>query len=385
MCTQAATQTLQKCTNQTANYPFPATLPPPKNATFRQSDLYLSWDPNHKWQVPTIYNWNLVVERQLPASFLVRTGYVGSRTNHLGETINQDPCVPSATASCTGALRRLNILKPAADVLFGDLQVVPYDINSSYHSLQVSTERRGKTLTFTGSYTWSKSIDDLPPAQGLYGFDGTYSARPWDDPLRHAFDNGPSEFDHTHRFVSSFVYQLPMLSGMNGFVRNTLGGWQFSGLVSAQTGRPITPLSGANSNSGGSRTGLGQDRPNLIGNPYGSGACPANSTSACRDWLSPTAIQANAPGTFGNVGKGSLRYPGYYDWDMGLGKNFKFTERVGMQFRAEFFNVFNRVNFNEADASGTGNFLKMTSTGNFGALRSALDPRIGQLGLKLSF
>jgi len=93
----------------------------------------------------------------------------------------------------------------------------------------------------------------------------------------------------------------------------------------------------------------------------------------------------NPAGTFGNVGKGSLRYPGYYDWDMGLGKNFKFTERVGMQFRAEFFNVFNRVNFDETAVSGTGNFLKLNSAGNFGALRSAMDPRIGQLGLKLNF
>src|SRR5207302_5641901 len=86
---------------------------------------------NHKWQVPTVYNWKLVVERQLPAGFLARTGYVGSRTGHLGETINQDPCQPSATAICTGALRRLNMLKPPTDVLFGDLQVVPYDINRS--------------------------------------------------------------------------------------------------------------------------------------------------------------------------------------------------------------------------------------------------------------
>jgi len=394
LCTQSATQALQNCMNQTSNYPFPATFPPPKNARFRPSDLYLSWDPNHKWQVPTVYNWNLVVERQLPAGFLARTGYVGSRTGHLGETINQDPCQPSATAICTGALRRLNMLKPPTDVLFGDLQVVPYDINSGYHSLQLSTERRGKILTFTSSYTWSKSVDDLPPGQGLYGFDGTYSARPWDDPLRHAFDNGPSEFDHQHRFISSFVYQLPSLEAGNGFLRNTLGGWQFSGLVSAQTGRPLTPLSGANSNSGGSHAGLGQDRPNLVGNPYGAGACSATSTVACRDWLNPAAFVVNPAGTFGNVGKGSLRYPGYYDWDMGLGKNFQFTERVGLQFRAEFFNIFNRVNFDECAITGgtsiTGascnnNFLKLSSKGNFGALRTALDPRIGQLGLKLTF
>jgi len=394
LCTQAATRELQNCTDQTANYPFPASFPPPTTAAFRNSDLYLSWDPNHKWQVPTIYNWNLVVERQLPAGFLARAGYVGSHTNHLGETINQDPCQPSANTTCTGALRRLNLLKPATDVLFGDLQVVPYDINSSYHSLQLSAERRGKVLTWSGSYTWSRSIDDLPPGQGLYGFDTTYSARPWDDPLRHAFDNGPSEFDHQHRFVGSFVYAFAVLDHTTGFVRTVLGGWELSGLVSAQTGRPITLLSGASSSSGGSRTGLGQDRPNIIDNPYGAGACPANSTLACRDWINPAAFVVNPSGTFGNLGKGSLRYPGYFDWDMGLGKNFKFTERVGLQFRAEFFNVFNRVNFDECAITGgtslTGascnnNFVKLSSKGNFGALRTALDPRIGQLGLKLTF
>jgi hypothetical protein len=393
LCTQAATQSLQGCSDQTANYPFPATLPPPQNAAFRNGDLYVSFDPNNKWLVPTIYNWNLLIERQLPSGFLVRAGYVGSRTNHLGETINLDPCPPSATTACTAAVRRLNGIKPATDVTFGDLQVVPYDINSSYHSLQLSTERRGKNLTLTGSYTFSKSMDDLPPGQGLFGFDGTYSARPWDDPLRHDFDYGPSEFDHKHRFVASYVWQLPVLTNTNGFVRNTLGGWQFSGLVSAQTGRPITLLSGVSSTGAGSRTGLGQDRPDLVGNAYGPGAC-AGATRSCRDWINPAAFVANPAGTFGNIGKGSLRFPGFYSWDMGLGKNFSFTERVKLQFRAEFFNVFNRVNYDECLITGgtslTGascntNFIKRSSTGNFGALKQAFDPRIGQLALKLFF
>jgi hypothetical protein len=385
LCVQSGTSAKSAvgCTSQAANYPFPALIPPPKNASFRNGDLYVSWDPKGKWQVPTIYNWNLLIERQLPASFLVRAGYIGSHTSHLNETINQDPCPVSVATPCDptkGGFRRFNLIKPAADVTFGDVQIVPYDINSSYHSLQLTTERRAKALTLTASYTWSKSIDDLPPGQGLYGFDGTYSARPWDDPLRHAFDRGPSEFDHTHRFVTSFVYQLPMLASSNGFVTNILGGWQWSGLVSAQTGRPITLLSGTDN----SHIGANQDRPNIIGNAYGSGAC-AGVTIACRDLLNPASFVPNPAGTFGNVGKGSLRYPGYYNWDMGLGKNFKFTERVGLQFRAEFFNVFNRVNFDENAVAGTGNFLKQNQKGAFGALKSSMDPRIGQLGLKLLF
>ena len=399
LCTQPATQTLQGCTDQTGSYPFPATLPPPQNAAFRNGDLYVGFDPNHKWLVPTIYNWNLLIERQLPSGFLVRVGYIGSRTNHLGETINIDPCPvgSSATTNCTGNpatgnVRRLNAIKPPTDVTFGDLQVVPYDINASYHSLQLSTERRGRILTLTGSYTFSKSMDDLPPGQGLFGFDGTYSARPWDDPQRHQFDYGPSEFDHQHRFVASYVWQFPALASSNGFVRNTLGGWQLSGLVSAQTGRPITLLSGVSSTGAGSRTALGQDRPDLVGNPYGPGACAG--APRCRDWIDPAAFVANPGGTFGNIGKGSLRFPGLYSWDMGLGKNFSFTERVKLQFRAEFFNAFNRVNYDECQITGgtslTGascntNFIKRSSTGNFGALKQAFDPRIGQLALKLFF
>src|SRR5439155_3721103 len=112
------------------------------------------------------------------------------------------------------------------------------------------------SLTILGSYTWSKSIDDLPPGAGVTGFDAGFSARPWDDPLRHQFDRGPSEFDHTHRFVSSFVWELPTFSGSKGFLHHAFGGWQYSGLVAGQTGRPFTVLQGAEL----SGTGLGQDR-----------------------------------------------------------------------------------------------------------------------------
>src|SRR5262249_56834619 len=159
------------------------------------------------------------------------------------------------------------------------------DTHSKYHPLQLSAEwRMTGGLTILGSYTWSKSIDDLPPGAGVTGFD-TYSARPWDDPLRSQFDRGPSEFDHTHRFVVSYVWKLPTLANSKGLVRHTLGDWQFTGLVSAQTGRPITILSGVN-NSG---TGIGQDRANIAGEAYGSGACAGN-TKACQDWLNPASL-----------------------------------------------------------------------------------------------
>jgi hypothetical protein len=380
LCTLASTRTRVPggCTPQ-ANL-FPAPFPPPSNATFAPNLLVVSWDPNHSYQTPRMYNWNLGVERQLPSGVLLRATYVGSRGSHLKETMafNVSPV--------GGGTPRLNAIAGAN--VFGTTNNGPtqdtQDINSVYHSLQLSAERRvTHGLTILGSYTYSKSIDDLPNGGGVadIGAD-TVSARPWDDPLRHSFDRGPSDFDHTHRFVASYVWELPSLTGANGFMRQVFGGWQFSGLVQSQTGRPFTVLSGVN-NSG---TGISQDRANLVGNPYGSGACAAAkiTTTSCVDWLTPAAFTANAKNTFGNTGKGAFRLPGAFTWDMGLFKNFSITERWKLQFRAEYFNVFNRANFMDDTASLT-NFQKVSSANSFGAIQQAAEPRIGQLALKLLF
>ncbi len=383
LCTQASTQTARGCA-PAANL-FPAPFPPPSNATFAPNLLVVSWDPVHKYQAPTLYNWNLAIERQLLSNVLVRAAYVGSHGSHLKETIafNVSPVGSPTPAPRLNAIAGPNVFGTTNNGPTQDAQ----DINSVYHSLQLSVEKRmSHGLTILGSYTWSRSIDDLPNGGGVadIGAD-TVSSRPWDDPLRHQFDRGPSDFDHTHRFVASFVWELPTLSSHRAFVRQTLGGWQYSGVVSAQTGRPFTVLSGASGvNSSG--TGIGQDRANLIGNPYGPGACAAAkiTTTSCVDWLNRASFQSNGSGTFGNIGKGSFRLPGSYTWDMGLSKNFSFTERWKLQFRAEFFNVFNRANFTD-DGTSLTNFQKLSSTNSFGAIQSAQDPRIGQLALKLIF
>ena len=406
LCTQASTQSARGCAPATNL--FPAPFPPPANTTFSPNLLVVSWDPAHTYQAPTLYNWNLAVERQLPSNILVRAAYAGSHASHLKETIafNVSP------VSTTGVVRTPRLNAIAGTNVFGTTNNGPtqdaQDINSSYNSLQLSAEKRmSRGLTILGSYTWSKSIDDLPSGGGVadIGAD-TVSPRPWDDPLRHQFDRGPSDFDHTHRFVSSFVWELPSFSGSREFLHRALGGWQYSGLVAAQTGRPFTVLEGGEI----SGTGIGQDRGMLLGgvSAYGNTSC--GTTLNCVSWLNPTAfvgprlvpdpanpgkfiVNPALAGTFGNVGKNAFRLPGKYSWDMGLSKSFTFTERWKLQFRAEFFNVFNRVNFfDEEVASGTGsqpsltNFQKL-SAGAFGTFRAgqAGDPRIGQLALKLFF
>jgi len=384
LCRQSSTQSARGCAS--ASNLFPASFPPPSNSTFSPNLLVVSWDPAHSYQVPTLYNWNLAIERQLPSNVLMRAAYAGSHGSHLKETIAFNVSPVSTTGVGTP---RLNAI--AGSNVFGTTNNGPtqdaQDINSFYHSLQLSAEKRmSHSLTILGSYTWSKSIDDLPNGGGVadIGAD-TVSARPWDDPLRHQFDRGPSDFDHTHRFVASYVWQLPGLSAANRMLRQVFGSWEFGGVVSAQTGRPFTILSGASGvNSSG--TGIGQDRANLVNDPYGSGACVAAkiTTKPCVDWLNPASFQTNPSGTFGNIGKGSIRLPGAFTWDMDVVKNFSFTERWKLQFRAEFFNAFNRANFMDDSASLT-NFQKLSSTNNFGAIQQAADPRIGQLALKLFF
>jgi hypothetical protein len=372
---------------------FPAPFPPPSDSTFAPGALYLSWDPNHKYQVPTVYNWNLALEHQLPWDLLMRAAYVGSRSNHLTETLNLNPAVPNSTGSAgTGRLNLIAASQGFTVPPFSQVQQDMQDVNSIYHSLQASIEKRAsRGLTILASYTYSRSIDDLPAGAGVTGFD-TFSTRPWDDPLRHQFDYGPSDFDHTHRFVASYVWVLPTPARGNGFLRNVLGGWQLGGVVSAQTGRPFTVLQGDEV----SGTGIGQDRATLIAgaDPYAPGACAAagintgSNPKPCVDWLNKASFASKAQaigttGTFGNTGKNGFRLPGAYTWDMNTTKNFVFTERWRLEFRAEFFNVFNRANFMD-DTASLSNFQKVKASA-FGAIQQASDPRIGQLALKLYF
>ena len=249
------------------------------------------------------------------------------------------------------------------------------DINSNYNSLQLTAQKRfSKGFTLRANYTWAKSMDDWPYGQDITTVvAGGNSPIPWNFPGRHQFDRGPSDFDRTQRFVATFVYNLPALSKAPAAVRLVAGGWGLTGIFTAQTGYPFTATYGKDA----SGTALSSDRTVQLSNPvYGSGACGA--TVNCVDWLVPSAFGAPAAGTYGNMGKGSLRGPNSIGYNGGLMKEFPLHhERVKLEFRAEYFNLFNRVNFNNPASSLTG--------AGFGQITGAGDPRIGQLALKLVF
>jgi hypothetical protein len=422
LCTLPSTQAALNCTGaQAASYPkFPSPFPAPNNFAYSPpfNQIAVTYDPSGTYHVPTVYEWNLTVERELPSSILLRVAYVGSRSLRILETqdYNAGACCTTTGKANTGAA---NLLVAAASGgafktnTFSTVQADITDINANYHSLQVSGEKRmSHGLTVLANYTYSKSMDDLPFGEGVAGFDTGYSALPLSNQNRHRFDYGPSSFDHTHVFSGSYVWQLPSLSQANRVVRHVLGDWQVGGIVSAATGRPITVLQGTEI----SGTGIGNDRGTYCTGKgaagdacqagitaYGNNSC-AGATATCVSWLNAAAFEptkvggannATIFGTFGDIGKNALRLPGTFNWDMQLSKYINFTERWKLQLRAEYFNIFNHPNFApESTSTGTVNgtdqisaFDKLNGNSTFGTFRAgqAGDPRVAQLAVKLFF
>lgn len=349
--------------------PFPAPSPAPSNYAFPTPTAAYSYDPTSQYKVALIYNWNLAIERQVASGWLLRAAYVGSHGSHLQEYIQLNPAAYIPGSNLSTDQRR--IFQP-----FGLIGMFEEDINSSYNALQVSLEKRlTKRFTILANYTYAKSLDDQPNGQNVTAMNvnlPNLSTIPWYMAGRHQMDRGPSIFDRTQRFVASYVWSLPSLETANPFLRIAVGGWQFSGIVTAQTGDPLTITAGADQ----SLTGLNADRAVQVGTPYQGNAC--GSTVPCVNYLNPNAFQLPAAGTFGTTGKGSLRGPGYFNWDIALAKRFPLRgDRVQLLFRAEYFNVFNRANFNDPGVSLSGS--------GFGQVLTAQDPRVGQLSLKLVF
>jgi hypothetical protein len=376
LCLSPGSQTTFGC-QPPATQVLPGTFPPLSTQQFEPAVLVGTWDPNRKLLAPTVYNYNLQLEHQFAWGVLGRMAYVGSRTRHIRETAELDPGV--------NGTRTFNKTAVNSSVGYGSISMADFDVNSAYDSLQVSAEKRAsKNLTILANYTYAKSIDDLPVGGGVVdvGADSP-STLPFGTPARKQFDRGPSDFDHTHRFVMSYIWQLPGLGGQNTFLRTFLGGWQLNGVMTAQSGRPFTIIAGKDQ----SKTLLNNDRGFQSGTAFGPGACSTDGFTsagkACVDLLNTTSFSLPAVGSFGNINKGQFRWPGAFTWDMGLVKDFHVTERIGVEFRAEYFNVLNHPNWSSDDASV--NTTATVSSPQFGAIRTADDPRIGQLAIKIIF
>ena len=357
--------------------PFPAVFPPASNASFVTPIQVYSWDTRLKLITPRSYSGNLSVERDLGHNFTGRVAYVGSRSNHLGTSIELNPAIYAAGSALTTDQRRQ--YKGFSNI-FMQMQTG----NAWYHSGQLSLIRPfSKGFTLSANYTYSKSNDTLPfgTDAGSFATAGFYTL-PYNSPDYRALDRGPSDFDHTHVFVLSYVWKAPELLGHSALVRETLGGWEVSGILNKQTGRPLTLYAGQDV----SKTGIGSDRLVYSGSgAYKQMQACSLTTAPCRTWLNASAFSLPAAGQFGNVGKGQFRGPGYTSWDMGISKTFPVHDAIAVQFRGELFNTFNHTNFTASNTGSLSQNPVTTFSGGFGNLLAAGDPRIIQLAAKVVF
>lgn len=309
-------------------------------------------------------HWNLSVQRQLGANLVAELAYVGSKGSKLlaARDINQPQASP----------QQPNLpLNP----LFGEITQQEGSAASNYHSFQARLQQRlAFGLALLGAYTYGKSIDN---ASGIFSSAGDPNYPQNSFNLRG--ERGRSGFDVRHRFSLSYSYDLPFGKGKNllgnaGIATTLLTGWQTYGVITLQSGRPFTVAllpEFDNSNTGVSNLGfLGNDRPNLTGQAKLDNRTPER-------WFNTAAFAIPPFGSFGNSGRNILDGPGFQNVNFSLVKNTAIREAATIQFRTEFFNLFNHPNFGLPD-----NFVGSPS---FGRLISADSPRRIQFGLKLLF
>jgi len=326
-------------------------------------------------RTPYIQQYNIGVQYELRSDMVLDVAYVGNKGTKLNgfRNLNQRAVLTNPDGSQAAGNRPY----PA----FGDIQWMENRVSSTYKSLQLRLEKRFTNgLTGNVSYTLGEALsgapDHISTSGGGAGIDTGVFREPQDGNNLRA-EYGPTEFDIRHRFVASYIWELPFGRGRhwgnswNRAMDLAFGGWQVTGIHVLQSGLALTAtLSGANVvNLGGER----RARPNLVGEPELS-----ESQRTLARWFNTDAFAAFAvPQAFGNAGVGIMRGPGVANFDFTFAKNFQVTDRRYFQFRTEIFNAFNHPNF------GPPNIARDSS--GFGQILSAAPARIIQFGVKFYF
>lgn len=279
---------------------------------------------------PYVQQWNLTLQKQIAGDFLFEVGYVGTKGTKLIGTrnINSAIFIPGQSNPANVGLRR-----PFAPA-FGPLFNYETVFNSNYHGLQLSLNKRlSKGYSLLAAYTLSKAIDLLSIPVNFQTTPGQATYPQNQNDLR--AERGLAAFDVRHRFVINYIVDLPLFKGRGGALEKALGGWQLSGITTFQSGTPFTVLDTSDPALDGDPT----DRPDLVGNPEGARTVEA--------WFNTAAFRPVpfGSGRLGNAGRNIVTGPGFNNFDVSLIKNFKIKEDVNVEFRAEFFNLFNHPNF----------------------------------------
>jgi hypothetical protein len=386
------------------NNPFPTGIaqPPQRNANFNQVLLGtgVSAPVEGHQNIGYIQQWNFGIQRQLADGLSLEIAYAGSKGTHMGggTVLNQ---IPISYLSLGLATLNKQVANPFYGIIpYGTLSLPtiaqgqllrPYPqytgVTESnlgnqdyiYHSLQVQFQKRfHQGGSILASYTWSKNIGNFDSSAGWLEASQLANVQNNND-LR--AERSVSGFDVPHRLLVSYSYDLPFgkgrafLSGVTGIADKLISGWGINGITTLQQGFPLTLNTSSNPLSA---YGVGTLRPNVVG---GCDIAQAGSAQQKLDsWFNTACFAQPSGATLGNLGRTvtAVRMAGIANYDFSIFKGFTVKERVNLQFRTEFFNVFNRVQFGPPGET--------LGNANFGVISSTLgNPRLVQFSLRANF
>src|SRR5258708_4458634 len=365
----------------------PAVLPNGQPATFENGfpDLILPVVPpngiitnpavavnyfvvNQNFKNPYVESWNLSVQQSLPGKFVLDVAYVGNHS--VGTVVNYNLNAATVAGLGNRGLPEFNSFRRTAST---NLLFAGY--SSSYHALQLKFDRKfSNGFATTTAYTFGKGMGFQTGDDGGLTF--------YIDPRRNYARN---DFDRTHTFVQSIVYELPFGPGKrlmaSGEGAAILGGWRISDFMTSISGLPMHFTANATSLAAPGNT----QTPDLI-----APVKILHGVGVSNPWFSASSFAApTAPGAFGNVGRNYLSGPAYFDLDAALSKSIRFTERYNLDLRLEAFGATNTPQFffNNTNGTPSGGTAAGTTLGSssFGHITSATGGRVVQLGLKFNF
>ena len=315
---------------------------------------------SRKFATATVAQWSFGVQREIGSGAVVDVSYFGSKGTRLPVNYNINQPAPGA-----GTLAQVNARRPYP--AWGNVGWIESVANSNYNSLQAKLEKRFRTgASVLVAYTLGKSIDNAP---GISTASSASKSTAQNSQYLRG-ERGRSDFDVRNRLVTSAALDLPFGKGRHllssGWGSRIAGGFQLSGVLTLQSGNPLTPVYSGNI----SNTYTNSDRPNVVGD---ANAGPGT----VQQYFNTAAFAKPAANSFGNAGRNIIEGPPLRNLDLALSRNFRITERAGLQFRGEFFNSLNHPNFGLPNATA--------DSTSFGTLTSALDPRQIQLAAKLTF
>jgi hypothetical protein len=323
-------------------------------------------------RTPYVQSYNFNIQQTLVEGTVLQVGYVGSKGTKLFRVrdINQATAGPQASLQ---QRRPFNAIYPQ----FAGIYQLEASANANYNALQTVLRRRfSNSLTLFASHVWSHSIDDA--SNGICSCTAGVSLP------QNSFDTrsekAVSSFDQRQRFTLNFVYDLDILPrALPNWPKRLTQGWQVSGIYTLASGLPITPFWNGAAPSGSGESS--NDRPNAIGNPN-------DGPKRWDAWFNPAAFTAAPAGTFGNAGRNTVIGPRTNMADFSVVKSTRLNERINLQFRSEFFNIFNHPNLAlpnvTVNSSAFGTIASTVDVANGNPLGDG-GPRLVQFALKLVF